>query len=35
LERGANHTINNNKGFQPVDLSDDPEMKAIYVGSNK
>jgi hypothetical protein len=30
LERGANRTINNGKGFAPVDLSDDPEMLKIY-----
>ncbi|KAJ3145092.1 hypothetical protein HK101_002545 [Irineochytrium annulatum] len=30
LERGANRTIKNAKGFAPVDLLDDPEMRKIY-----
>ncbi|KAI9197281.1 uncharacterized protein BJ171DRAFT_520438 [Polychytrium aggregatum] len=30
LERGADRSIKNSKGFAPVDLVDDPEIKRIY-----
>ncbi|KAJ3254258.1 hypothetical protein HK103_007311 [Boothiomyces macroporosus] len=33
LERGANRTVNNAKGFQPVDLSDDPELRKLFVST--
>ena len=30
IERSANTTINNAKGFAPVDLSDDPDMRKLF-----
>ncbi|KAI8900214.1 hypothetical protein BC833DRAFT_618707 [Globomyces pollinis-pini] len=30
LERGANKSLNNAKGFAPVDLSDLPEMRKLF-----
>jgi ankyrin repeat protein len=30
LDRGANRTMSNAKGFAPVDLLDDPEMRSIF-----
>ncbi|KAJ3116191.1 hypothetical protein HDU96_010217 [Phlyctochytrium bullatum] len=30
LERGANRTLKNSKGFAPVDVLDDGEMRALY-----
>ncbi|KAJ3059193.1 hypothetical protein HK102_010103, partial [Quaeritorhiza haematococci] len=32
LERGANRTIRNAKGFAPVDVVDDMEMRKLYEG---
>ncbi|KAJ3275174.1 hypothetical protein HK104_003948, partial [Borealophlyctis nickersoniae] len=31
IERGANRSVRNAKGFAPVDVVDDPEMRNLFV----
>ncbi|KAJ3051691.1 hypothetical protein HK097_007277, partial [Rhizophlyctis rosea] len=33
LEQGASKTVANSKGFTPLDIVDDPEMRVLFEGS--